>query len=144
MKRGIFGLFFLIVLCLAMAAADSRAFSKNINWYSFEEGMTRGNTEGKKIFLNFHADWCRYCHAMEKETFKNRTVVAYLNENFISIKVNYDREKALTSIFRVKGLPDNWFFSEDGEVIGHRPGYIPPDIFMKILKSIVAGDSQVK
>jgi thioredoxin-related protein len=144
MKRGTFGLVCLIVLSLTVAATEGRASSKRINWYSFEEGMSLGNSAGKKIFLNFQADWCRYCHAMEKETFKNRSVVSYLNENFIAIKVNYDRERTLTSMFRVKGVPDNWFFSEDGEVIGHRPGFIPPDIFIKILKSIVTGDNKVE
>jgi thioredoxin-related protein len=56
--------------------------------------------------------------------------------------VDYDREKKISALFRVKGLPDNWFFSNDGEIIGHRPGYIPPNVFLKILKSFIAGDKK--
>jgi thioredoxin-related protein len=80
----------------------------------------------------------------KKKTFRNRAVVTYLNENFISIKVDYDREKKISALFRVNGLPDNWFFSKDGEIIGNRPGYIPPNVFLKILKSFIAGDKKNK
>jgi thioredoxin-related protein len=125
-----------------MVTENGFAASNAIKWYSFKEGMALGNSSNKKIYLNFHADWCRYCHVMQKKTFKNRSVVKYLNENFISIEVDYDREKKISALFRVKGLPDNWFFSKDGDIIGHRPGYIPPDVFLKILKSYITGSNK--
>ena len=139
MKLGKLGFVYVIVICFAMAAETGLAASNTIKWHSFKEGMVLGNSSKKKIYLNFHADWCRYCHVMEKKTFRNRSVVNYLNENFIAIKVDYDKEKRISALFKVKGLPDNWFFTRDGEIIGHRPGYIPPDVFLKLLKSFVTG-----
>ena len=41
-----------------------------------------------------------------------------------------------------RGLPDNWFLVENGDIVGHRSGYIPADVFMKILES-VAGSNPV-
>jgi thioredoxin-related protein len=73
---------------------------------------------------------------MEKKTFRNPAVIAKLNENFISIKVNYDREKRLVSMFKVRGLPDNWFFSKDRKDIKHQPGFISPEKFLVMLKKI--------
>jgi len=142
MKRGKLGLVCLIIICFTIVSDNGLAASTGIKWHSFKEGMVRGNSTSKKIFLNFHADWCGYCHVMEKKTFRNRSVINYLDKNFISIKVDFDREKKISSLFRVKGLPDNWFFSEDGEILGHRPGYIPPKAFLKILKSFIAGDKK--
>ena len=144
MKLGKLGLGCLIIICFAIVFENGLAASSGIKWHSFKEGMVLGNSTSKKIFLNFHADWCRYCHVMEKKTFKNRSVVNYLNKNFISIKVDFDKEKKISALFKVKGLPDNWFFSKDGEIIGHRPGYIPPDTFLKILKSFIARDKKNK
>jgi len=69
-------------------------------------------------------------------TFGNSAVIAYLNDNFISIKVNYDTEKRLVSMFKVRGLPDNWFFSKDRKDTKHQPGYIPPEKFLVMLKKI--------
>ena len=66
-------------------------------------------------------------------------VVCQFEKEKMDVKVVFDKEKKISALFRVKGLPDNWFFSKDGEIIGHRPGYIPPDTFLKILKSFIAG-----
>jgi len=121
---------------------DTSASSKGINWYSFNEGIARGNSEGKIIYINFRADSCGYCKEMEKKTFSNPAVIAYLNKRFISIKVDTDKEAEITSMFRVQGIPDNWFIFKNGDKIEFRDrlrGYIKPDPFMKKLKSLQEG-----
>lgn len=127
------------VALMGLAAAAAVPFSSAaspLKWYSFEKGMEASNQQGKKALVFFRADWCRYCHTMESETFRNPEVLAFLNEKFIAVRVDTDREQELSNLFRVRGLPDTWFFSENGDVIGHRPGYIPPETFIKILKSV--------
>jgi thioredoxin-related protein len=136
MKSKTFTLIFLIVIGILTTITESQAASNDLKWYSFDEGMALGNSERKKIFIHFRADWCGYCYTMAKETFRDPAVVAYLQKNFISIMVDYDQEQRLVSMFKVKGVPDNWFFSKDGEVIRHQPGYIPPDQFLKMLKNL--------
>ena len=117
------------------------ASSSQIQWLSFESGMALGRFEKKNVFVNFYADWCGFCKEMERTTFKDPSVIDYLNENFIAVKVNTDREQQTAAMFRVQGLPDSWFFSKQGNVIGHRPGFIPAETLLTILKSIV-NDSQ--
>ena len=73
---------------------------------------------------------------MEKETFSNLAVISYLNKHFISIKVDTEKETKTTYKYGVNALPDNWFLFKNGEIIGRRKGYIPPEMFIKILKSI--------
>jgi thioredoxin-related protein len=77
---------------------------------------------------------------MEKETFQNPTVIAYVNRNFVPVSVNSDKEQAIAEKYKVKGLPDTWFIAENGDRIGNRPGYIPADEMLKILK-FIATDS---
>ncbi len=127
---------FVLLLCLSVGLPSGVAVSQEIQWHSFNAGMARGKFEKKKVFIHFYADWCAACKVMEKNTFKDPVVIASLNENFIPIKVNADREVQTASLFRVKGLPDNWFIGKDGEIIGHRPGYIPPDQLKNILTLI--------
>ncbi len=115
--------------------------AKEIAWQSFAEGMARGKSENKKIFLHFYANWCGACKIMEDKTFRNATVIAYINENFIPIKVNADREQETSRMFRVRALPDNWFIDEDGKPIGHQPGYIPPENLKGILKMLIDENS---
>ena len=126
----------LIIIILVFTSPGTGQAATSLKWHSYDEGMALGNSQGKKVFIHFWSEWCRYCHEMERKTFRNPAVVAFLNENFISVKVDTDREQKVSAMFRIKGLPDNWFFSEQGEPIGHRPGYIPPDTFIKILKNL--------
>jgi len=88
------------------------------------------------VFLVFNADWCRYCLKMEKETFQDPTVIAYVNRNFVPIRVNSDRQQEITMKFGVRGLPDTRFINEKGDVIKYRPGYIAADEMLKVLKFI--------
>ena len=121
-------------ICLMMVMPCGSAVSQEIQWHSYGEGMSRGKFEKKKVFIHFYADWCPSCRQMAKHTFKDPDVVASLNESFIPIKVNTDRDQQTATIFRVRALPDNWFIAEDGEILGHRLGYIPPDQFSTMLK----------
>lgn len=107
-----------------------------IQWMSYEEGRKRGEAENMKVFLVFNADWCRYCLQMEKETFQNPGVIAYVNRNFVPISVNSDRQQSIAAKYNVVGLPSTWFIAENGDRIGNRPGYIPPKEMLSILKYI--------
>jgi thiol:disulfide interchange protein len=133
MKLSVIRWVFVLLLCLSFGVPSGVAVSQEIQWHSFNAGMARGKFEKKKVFIHFYADWCAACKVMENSTFKDPVVIASLNENFIPIKVDAEREVQTASLFRVKGLPDNWFIAEDGEIIGHRPGFIPPDQLKNIL-----------
>ena len=123
-------------------AAVSSTQVKEIEWHSYDDGMSRGKFEKKKVFLYFTAAWCYYFGVMEEKTFTDPAIIASLNENFMSIKVDFDRETKTSDFYRVRGLPDTIFIAEDGQIIGRRPGYIPPDLLNRILKSILKERSQ--
>ena len=124
------------VLFIFGGVASGAASSENIRWYSYEEGRIRGEAEDKKILLSFYADWCAYCKKMETETFKNPSIQAYLDENFITVRVNSDKETKLAREFEVRGLPTTWFITANGEKIGSRPGFVSAREFLPILKYI--------
>lgn len=122
-------LLLLASFCLPAGAAE-------IRWYPYREGMAAGRNEGKKIFLHFYADWCTYCEKMAREAFRDTEVVEYLSRNFISIRINTERQKQIANLYRVRALPTTWFVSDRGENISSRPGYLPTDMLIRILKYI--------
>lgn len=126
----------LVFLIFVMPAGF--ALSQGIQWHTYNDGMARGKFENKKVFLHFFAEWCAACKAMEKNTFSDPAIIAALNENFIAVKVDADREVGTASLYGVKAIPDNWFIAANGEIIGNRPGYIPPDQFKNILNLIIS------
>ena len=120
----------------AVKASGTQTGDAGIQWFSYAEGRQRGEAENKKVFLVFNADWCRYCLQMEKETFQNPTVIAYVNRNFVPISVNSDKQQDIAEKYSVRGLPSTWFISENGDRIGNRPGYVAADEMLDILKYI--------
>ncbi len=107
---------------------------KNIKWVTYNEGMKLGHKEGKKIFLHFWAEWCAYCTRMRNETFTDKSVISYLNQNFISVRVDFDREQKIAAQYKVRGLPDTHFLTEEGIRISNLPGFIRAELLIGILK----------
>ena len=123
--------------------AVSWAVSNQVNWYSYHEGMAIGQAEKKKLFLSFYADWCMYCRTMDATTFKDPMVTSYLNDNFIPIRIDVVREKEIAAKYPINPLPDAWFLSPDGDVIGNKPGYMTAEELLPVLKFIYT-DSYLK
>ena len=126
------------LLFVSMAAnMNTRAFaSDEIKWNDFKEGLSLAEKQNKKIFLYFHADWCTYCKQLKQTTFKDQKVIEYLNNNYINISVNSDKEQTLAKKFAVRGLPTLFFLKPNMDKITGRPGFIGAEQFLKILKYI--------
>ena len=130
----------IIVLFFIFIGIAPHASSANlIRWYPHDEGMALSKAEGKKVFINFYAVWCQYCRKMDKKTFTSPAIVSYLNENFISIKVDVERERQVAAQYNISPLPDTWFISETGEGIGNKPGYMTAKDLLPVLQFIQTG-----
>jgi thioredoxin-related protein len=123
------GLFIGVIISETFAAGS-------IKWHSYQEGVALGKQKNKKVFVNFFADWCTYCRQMDSETFADSAVGAFMNKNFIAVKVDADRETQLASEYHVQGLPVSTFIAEDGALIGSQPGFIAPDQMVPLLRYI--------
>lgn len=121
---------------LIWAVAVPVTAADQIKWYSYEEGAALGISESKKVFISFYADWCKFCKTMEQQTFQDAGIISYLNSHFISVKVDVEREKSIAKKYSINPLPDTWFLSENGDVIGNKPGYLSAEDLMPILQFI--------
>ncbi|KAK6732775.1 hypothetical protein RB195_016879 [Necator americanus] len=63
-----------------------------IEWYPWgPEAFQKARELNRPIFLSVGYSTCHWCHVMEKESFENEDIARYLNNHFVSIKV--DREE---------------------------------------------------
>lgn len=114
----------------------------SIQWMSFEEGLEQGKAQNRICYVFFRADWCAVCHQMEKDTFEHRQVIDTFSEHFVAIRVDAEKRRSLAQKYGADKLPHSVFLSADGEVIAHRPAYIPPALFVKILQALIAAESR--
>ncbi len=126
-----------ILTCLALiTVVPVSAVPGGIQWQPYEKGISLAKEQGKQVFLYFWADWCGYCAKMEKSTFKDPSVVNYLNDNFIAISVDSERDRKVAANYGVRGLPTTWLLKPDSSKLSSLPGYVDADRLMTILKYI--------
>ena len=116
------------------ATSPSPSRGDGIQWFSYAEGLRRGEAENKKTILEFHADWCRYCAKMEKETFQDYKVIQYVNDNYVAIKVDFDTERKLATKYQIRALPATFVIEPDGSQIGPIQGFISKEGLLQVLK----------
>jgi len=97
--------------------------------------------KGKKVMLDFYADWCTACKELEEVTFANADVKVKMDE-FVLIKAdvtaNGEDEKALSKKYGVFGPPALIFFDENSEVQKAKTiiGFIEPKPFLEHLSKL--------
>ncbi|HLW57717.1 MAG TPA: DUF255 domain-containing protein [Bacteriovoracaceae bacterium] len=79
-----------------LANEQSLYLKQHINnpvaWFPYgNEALNKARTENKLIFLSIGYSSCHWCHVMNEESFEDQETADFLNEHFISIKV--DREE---------------------------------------------------
>lgn len=126
----------LVVFILSTALMETVSAQNAIDWQSYTKGMNSAQKNNKAVFLHFYATWCSYCEKMEKESFQNDSIAEYLNNNFLSIRVDVDKERNVADKYNVFALPTTYFFTSSGEKIRSVPGYISKDRLMTLLKKI--------
>ncbi|WP_299062826.1 thioredoxin family protein [uncultured Polaribacter sp.] len=75
---------------------DLKAQNKKINWLNFQQLEDSLAIKPKKVFINFHTDWCVYCKKMDEAAFKDPEVIQKLNSEFYAVKMNSESRKPIT------------------------------------------------
>ncbi|MGI9515572.1 MAG: thioredoxin domain-containing protein [Pirellulaceae bacterium] len=71
-----------------------------VDWYPWSaEALNKAREEEKPIFLSVGYSACHWCHVMEHESFENRQIADYLNEHFVSIKVDREERPDIDQIY---------------------------------------------
>lgn len=112
-----------------------------VNWYPWgDEAFKVAATEHKPVLVSIGYAACHWCHVMERESFEDEEVAAFMNEHFVCIKV--DREEhpdvdhlymdAVQAIGGSGGWPLNVFVTPErapfygGTYYPPRPAYSRP------------------
>ena len=71
-----------------------------VSWYPWsEEAFARAKRENKPVFLSVGYSTCHWCHVMERESFEDEEIAAFLNRNFIAIKVDREERPDIDSVY---------------------------------------------
>ena len=135
---------FLSYQSIAMGGVN---FEKNLNWLQIQ---AKARAERKYIFVDCFATWCAPCKSMDKNIFSIEKVGSYMDEHFISIKVQMDTSTAdndeikkwyadahrIMMDYNVKSYPSYLFFTPEGKIVHRDLGYRNEEKFMQLMKDV--------
>jgi hypothetical protein len=106
-----------------------------VDWFPWgPEALTRAREEERPILLSVGYSACHWCHVMERESFEDPETAAYMNEHFVSVKVDREERPDVDAIYMEAvqqisghgGWPMTVFLDPDG-VPFYGGTYFPPD-----------------
>jgi len=96
----------------------------SIKWQTdLKAARKQAVTEGKPIMIVFGAEWCGFCKKLEHQTLNTPEMSRYINDNFIPVHLDLDKEKKIGSILEVESLPCTVVLSPDADLLGRINGY---------------------
>jgi thiol-disulfide isomerase/thioredoxin len=123
------------VLALTMVLAGS-ASAKGIQWEKdFDRAMKKAQEKGMPVLVDFWADWCGWCHRLDRTTYAD-PVVGERAKGFVAVKVNTEgsrREAEIAHRYRVGELPTILFLSPRGNQVWRVNSFIGPGGFPSVL-----------
>ena len=152
-----------LIFALLLTSVTVFSQKNKINWISLEEAVEAQAVAPKKIMMDVYTSWCGPCKMLDKNTFQNPDVVAFVNENFYAVKFNaegnkdinfknqvfsnpnYDANRngrnaqhELAGALKITAYPTIVFFNENGETLIPLPGYKTPsqlELYLKLFKN---------
>jgi uncharacterized protein YyaL (SSP411 family) len=95
-----------------------------VDWMPWgPDALARAKVLDRPIFLSIGYAACHWCHVMERESFEDEPTAAFLNDRFVSIKVDREERPDLDSIYMGAvqamtgsgGWPMSVFLTPDGQ-----------------------------
>ncbi len=112
-----------------------RAVSQPVDWYPWgAEAFQRAKELKRPILLDVGAVWYPWCSLMDRDTYTNTATADYINQHFVSVKVDFDAapelvaqlQRAQAVLNLPAGLPLTSFITPDGKLY-FGAGYLPVD-----------------
>ncbi|HCD53757.1 MAG TPA: hypothetical protein DEQ34_15015 [Balneolaceae bacterium] len=115
------------------------------DWQTLETGQKVASESEKLILVDVYEDGCKYCRAMERETYPDPTVRAVLDAGYVPVKINGNSDEMITfngeavnsrewaKEFGVFVYPTTIILDADGKEIKKKTGYMNVDEFRQFL-----------
>ena len=91
-------------------------YAEGVNWRSWEAALDEAKNTNKMIMMDVIRDNCRYCVKMDKNVFHNEKMAAYIEKNFIPVKVNISQREIPMGL-KVEMTPTFFFFTADKKMV---------------------------
>jgi len=127
------------VVTLTHFAAPVTAGEDGVHWLTYEQGLEKQRELKKPMLIFFHLPYCYRCKNMERKVYKNSEIISYINQHFIPVEVDLDKEKQTAKLFETDYTPTHVFIAPDGSVALREKDVITKSRFERMLEYVAEG-----
>jgi tetratricopeptide (TPR) repeat protein len=121
---------------LVAALASAVAFGQGPAWRpDYNQARHEAAQKSKPLLLEFVSENCVWCKKLETTTLRDPAIAALLNEQYIPIKIDPQRDAALIQKLQITSFPTLLLAAPDGRIITIFEGYIEAEKLMTHLQA---------
>lgn len=125
------------LILLAGTSLAARAQPQpSIAWVNDWSGaLETAEAQKRPLLIDFYADWCKPCRAMDKSVWTDGTLIA-ATERVVPVRIDLDKNRKLVDRFKVRGIPAMVFLDPWGNEIGRAVGYTRVDVLVSAIEGL--------
>jgi thioredoxin-like negative regulator of GroEL len=124
-----------VLLSSWMALTPALASGQEVEWRTdYNAARREAAAKGRPLVIDFGTENCFWCKQLDLRTFRDSAVVNVMNEQFVPLKIDAQRNADLADRLRIQTYPTIVIASSDGRILDTVEGFKEAGAFHEILQ----------
>jgi hypothetical protein len=100
-----------------------------------DRAFARARDEQKPVLLSIATAWCHWCHEMDRTSYADPEIAAFINDRFVPIRVDADDRPDISERYSLGGWPTTAFLTPSGDILTGGT-FVPLDRMRSVLAQV--------
>jgi thioredoxin-like negative regulator of GroEL len=108
----------------------------------YADALARSRESGRLLVVDATASWCQPCKVMDRATWADASVVAWVEENAVAVQIDVDEEKEVARALGIRSMPTVIAF-RGGVEVDRVVGLKNPGDLLSWLRGVQRGETNL-
>lgn len=113
-----------------------------VHWRTdYNAARKEAQDKGLPLAIDFGFEGCRWCQELDRTTFRDPRVVGLLNDKYVPLKIDTEKDSSLAQSLRLQSYPTVVFAAADGRILSTIEGYKDANFFHEAMQRVLGSVS---